>query len=83
LALAQLSRNVEYRAENIPRLADLKESGAIESDADVVMLLHRPPDRPPNVLDIIVAKQRNGPTGEASVLFDRSSGRFSNLAPGG
>lgn len=68
LALAQLNRQVEGRADNTPRLSDLRESGAIEQDADMVLLLHRESyytETPANIHDskIIVAKNRNGPTG--------------------
>ena len=67
LALAQLNRGVEQREDKRPRLADLRESGAIEQDADIVMFLHRPeaydPEDRPGEADLIVAKNRNGPIG--------------------
>src|SRR5262249_28943278 len=75
IALAQLNREVENRASQRPRLSDLRESGAIEQDADTVILLHR--DKTDSeVLDLIIAKQRSGPTGEVVVNFDRALMRF-------
>jgi len=79
LAAAQLSRAVEQRADKRPVLSDLRESGSIEMDADVVMLLYRPED--PEISDqveIIVAKHRNGPTGSVSLAFRKSIARFEN-----
>lgn len=75
VALAQLNRESESRADRRPRLGDLRESGAVEQDADVVVLLHRP-DEQRDRLDLIVAKNRNGDTGEVSVRFDRARMRF-------
>lgn len=72
LALSQLSRAVEHRGEAKPQLADLRESGAIEQDADVVMFLYRAdPDATgsPLPINLLVAKHRNGPTGEVNLLF--------------
>lgn len=72
LALSQLSRAVEHRGDAKPQLADLRESGAIEQDADVVMFLYRSdPDATgsPIPINLFVAKHRNGPTGEVSLLF--------------
>ncbi|HYK08500.1 MAG TPA: DnaB-like helicase C-terminal domain-containing protein, partial [Candidatus Eisenbacteria bacterium] len=72
LALSQLSRAVEHRGDAKPQLADLRESGAIEQDADVVMFLYRAdPDATgsPIPINLYVAKHRNGPTGEVSLLF--------------
>lgn len=72
LALSQLSRAVEHRGEAKPQLADLRESGAIEQDADVVMFLYRAdPDATgsPLPINLLVAKHRNGPTGEINLLF--------------
>lgn len=74
LALAQLNRAVENRANDRPRLSDLRESGSLEADADVVLLLHelREKDAPPkDCLEVIVAKNRHGPTGEVVVGFRR------------
>jgi len=72
LALSQLSRAVEHRGEAKPQLADLRESGAIEQDADVVMFLYRAdPDAvgSPIPINLFIAKHRNGPTGEINLLF--------------
>jgi replicative DNA helicase len=83
LALAQVNRGAEDRTEHRPRLADLRESGAIEQDADTVMLLHRPemyePGQHEGVLEIHIAKQRNGPTGDVSLTFLKQFMRFENF----
>ena len=86
LALSQLSRAVENRSDHRPQLSDLRESGAIEQDADVVIFLYRPflytrdeDDR--GKAQIIVAKQRNGPTGTVDVTFIDRFARFENVAP--
>jgi replicative DNA helicase len=84
LALAQLNREVEHRQGQRPRLADLRESGGIEADADVVILLHRPkPDdaSPSSLLELIVAKHRNGPTGTVILIWDKARMKFDNYAP--
>ncbi|HTU20243.1 MAG TPA: replicative DNA helicase [Gemmataceae bacterium] len=75
LALAQLNRESENRAGQRPRLSDLRESGSIEADADTVILLHRPRDNDER-LDLLIEKQRNGPTGEVSLYFRRDLMRF-------
>lgn len=75
VALAQLSRAVESRADQRPRLADLRESGSLEQDADTVILLHRPEEQP-DILELDVAKQRNGPTGRVAFRFDRARMRL-------
>ncbi len=84
ISLAQLNRATEGRDGHRPRMSDLRESGAIEQDADVVMLLHRPsyydPNEEPNIAEIIIAKQRNGPTGTVKLHFDGRSTRFDNLS---
>lgn len=84
VALAQLNRGVETREDKKPKLADLRESGSLEQDADIVMFLHRPEmyeatDRPGEA-DVIVAKHRNGPTGTVSLQFDKQFMAFRNLA---
>ena len=83
VALAQLSRKAEGRQDGRPLLSDLRESGAIEQDADVVMMLHRDPAadmKAPTVpMELIVAKQRNGPTGVVELTFRRDVLRFENL----
>ena len=86
LALAQLSRNVEQRDSRIPRLSDLRDSGSIEQDADVVMFIYRKdrdkqdlPEEEQNSADIIVAKHRNGPLGVAKVKFDPEKASFKNI----
>ena len=90
ITLAQLNRGPEAREGHRPRMSDLRESGAIEQDADVVALLHRADyfmseEQKKNsdkigVTEIIIAKQRNGPTGAASLHFDSTCTRFDNLA---
>lgn len=86
IALSQLSRSVESRDTHIPRLADLRESGSIEQDADVVLFIYReamysadlPPDKK-NITEIIIAKHRNGPTGKIQLYFDTNRVSFKNL----
>jgi replicative DNA helicase len=79
IALAQLNRDVEKRGGK-PRLSDLRESGSLEQDADVVLLIHRDDeDLPAGEADIIVAKQRNGPVGDARVAFVEAISSFRNL----
>ncbi len=85
LALSQLSRAVEQRTARIPKLSDLRDSGSIEQDADVVMFIYREDrDREnterKNEADIIVAKHRNGPLGTAALYFDQDRATFENLA---
>ena len=83
VALAQLNRGVELREDKRPRLADLRESGAIEQDADVVTFLHRPdaydPEDRPGEADVIVAKNRSGPTGFVTLTWLRDSMRFGDF----
>jgi replicative DNA helicase len=94
VALSQLSRAVEQRAGKRPQLSDLRESGAIEQDADVVMFIDRNTDpraaeedgerRPPKgEAEVIVAKHRNGPTGHCSLVYLEQFTRFTGLAPKG
>src|SRR5690625_47608 len=83
--LSQLSRNVESRKNNRPILSDLRESGNIEQDADVVLFLHRDDYYggsrcEVSDMDVIVAKHRNGPTGSVAVRFDRECGRFEGVS---
>lgn len=91
IALAQLNRAVESRTDKRPQLSDLRESGSIEQDADVVMFIHRPEryaqqdskeyEEAEGIAEIIIAKQRNGPTGEVKLTFLKQFTRFeSNLA---
>jgi replicative DNA helicase len=85
LALSQLSRAVEARQNKQPILSDLRESGSIEQDADVVMFIYRDEmydenTTRPNIADIIIAKHRNGPTGKLSLYFNPSLTQFSDLA---
>ncbi len=90
LALAQLNRAVEARTDKRPQLADLRESGSIEQDADVVMFLTRPEyygimkddngDSLEGVAEVIIGKQRNGPTGTVKLAFIKEYARFENLA---
>ena len=82
LAVSQLSRAVEHRGEKKPQLADLRESGAIEQDADVVMFLYRPDDTEvSNVMQtkVYVSKHRNGPVGEIDLLFRGDRIKFYNV----
>ncbi|MFH1582403.1 MAG: replicative DNA helicase [bacterium] len=87
LALSQLSRSVEHRMPPKPRLSDLRESGAIEQDADVVMFIHRE-DRynedsmNKNIAEIIIAKHRNGPVGSVNLYFDEARVSFRSLEKG-
>ena len=85
LALSQLSRAVEQREDKRPQLADLRESGSIEQDADVVIFINRPEVYNPSpenegIAEIIVGKQRNGPIGTVKLFFQKSYTRFENLS---
>lgn len=84
MALAQLNRNVEYRADKTPMLADLRDSGAIEQDADLVMFIHREQreDQDDDVAAITIAKHRNGPTDQLDFAWLKDRATFSNLAEG-
>ena len=85
IALSQLSRSVESRTPPIPQLADLRESGSIEQDADIVSFIYRPgyyePDNPEvaNITDLIIAKHRNGPVGKVQLYFHPERLRFMSL----
>lgn len=84
LALSQLSRSVESRSPQIPQLADLRESGSIEQDADVVAFIYRedyynPETDRRNITDILIKKHRNGPTGALELYFDKEKQRFRTL----
>jgi replicative DNA helicase len=84
IAIQQLNRQSEGRKDFRPMLSDLRESGAIEADADLVLLVHRPemydPNDSPGIAEIIVAKQRNGSTGTVKLAFNRSMTRFDDLS---
>lgn len=85
IALSQLSRGVEARTNKRPMLSDLRESGSIEQDADIVMMIYRDeyynPDTPDRgITEIIITKHRNGPVGTAKLLFESQFTRFRNLA---
>ena len=87
IALSQLSRNVEYRADKRPLLADLRESGSIEQDADVVMFIYRDevyhPDSPQRgIAEIHISKHRSGPIGKVELTFLEHYTKFANLARG-
>lgn len=84
IALSQLSRSVESRSPQIPQLADLRESGSIEQDADIVMFIYReayynPDTERENITDLIIAKHRNGPTGKVELYFHPERLRFMSL----
>jgi replicative DNA helicase len=84
IALSQLSRSVESRSPQIPQLADLRESGSIEQDADVVAFIYRedyynPETERRNISDVLIKKHRNGPVGNVELYFDREKQKFRSL----
>ena len=87
IALSQLSRNVETRNDKKPILSDLRESGSIEQDADLVLMLYQNdrsefnlnPTNPTKIIDLVIAKQRNGPTGNIQLKFDKKRTKYFNI----
>jgi len=87
IALSQLSRNVESRTDKKPILSDLRESGSIEQDADLVLMLYQNErinseqsvDNFNKIIDLIIAKQRNGPTGNIQLKFDKRRTKYLNI----
>lgn len=84
ILLSQLNRNVEQRVDKRPFMSDLRDSGSIEQDADVILLLHRDDyynnSEQKNLIDINIAKQRNGPVGPVDLLFVKETGTFLDLS---